>query len=121
MIWIVDDPKSNISPEIFQKLTTGTSYPFSEGLHDDLPLANAGAYTIWRGAEFIYVGIAGRGLDLTIEHKRMRGIRDRIPPYRPGHYRQDQPQIPSNFRRPLLRNHPPHRPALIYSPISMRS
>jgi hypothetical protein len=78
MIWIVDDPKSNISPEICQKLTTGTSYPSSEGLHDDLPLANAGAYTIWRGAEFIYVGIAGRGLDLTIEHKRMRGIRDRI-------------------------------------------
>jgi hypothetical protein len=78
MIRIVDDPKSNISPEILEKLTTGTGYPFSEGLHAGIPLAKAGVYTIWRGSEFIYVGIAGRGLDLTIEHKRMRGIRDRI-------------------------------------------
>lgn len=78
MIRRVDDPTITIPPEILHCLTSGRSYPFSEGLHDDLPLAKAGVYTIWRGPEFIYVGIAGRGLDLTIEHKRMRGIRDRL-------------------------------------------
>ena len=30
------------------------------------------------GFGFIYVGIAGRGLDLTMEHKKMRGIKDRL-------------------------------------------
>ena len=35
----------------------------------------------------------------------------RLPPHRPGHHRQAQPQIPPDLRRPLPRNHPPHQPA----------
>lgn len=69
---------TGIPEETYDALTTGTCYLFKDGLHVDLPLAKPGVYTIWRGSEFIYVGIAGRGLDLTMEHKKMRGIKDRL-------------------------------------------
>ncbi len=54
----------NVPVAILQILTIGTAYPFSERLHESLPLAKPGIYTIWREAEFMYVGIAGRRLDL---------------------------------------------------------
>jgi hypothetical protein len=63
---------------LIKALISGRLYPFSGGLHDDLPLARPGAYTIWKASQFLYVGIAGRGLDLSINHDRMRGLRDRL-------------------------------------------
>ncbi len=63
---------------ILKILTTGTAYPFSERLHESLPLAKPGIYTIWRKSEFLYVGIAGCGLDLDAEHKMKRGLLDRL-------------------------------------------
>jgi hypothetical protein len=86
----VEDPKSAVCPQVFQSLTSGTSYSFSEGLHTDLPFAKPGVYTIWRNVDFIYVGIAGRSLDLTIEHKRIRGVRDRLDSHWRGRRSGDQ-------------------------------
>ena len=45
--------------EIFEALTSGQAHSFRDALHDTLPLACIGVYTIWRGDEFVYVGIAG--------------------------------------------------------------
>lgn len=58
---LVQPPMDGCVPVvILQILTKGTAYPFSERLHVSLPLAKPGIYTIWRQAEFLYVGIAGR-------------------------------------------------------------
>jgi hypothetical protein len=47
-------------------------------------------YTIWRGDEFVYIGIAGRNLNLAVEHKRIRGERDRLDSHRAGRRSGDQ-------------------------------
>jgi len=46
--------------------------------------------TIWRQAEFLYVGIAGRGLDLNADHKKKRGLLDRLDSHRAGRRSGDQ-------------------------------
>lgn len=76
--------------EIFEALTKGPAHSFRDALHDTLPLACIGVYTIWRGDEFVYVGIAGRNLDVAAEHKRMRGVRDRLDSHRSGRRSGDQ-------------------------------
>ena len=53
-------------------------------------MAKPGIYTIWRGTEFLYVGIAGRGLDLNADHKRKRGLLDRLDSHRAGRRSGDQ-------------------------------
>ena len=53
-------------------------------------MACIGVYTIWRGDEFVYVGIAGRNLDLATEHKLMRRVRDRLDSHRSGRRSDDQ-------------------------------
>jgi hypothetical protein len=57
-------------------LISGPMFRFSDGLHPTLPLAANGVYTIWKQNEFLYVGIAGRKLNLSIEHIRMGGLKD---------------------------------------------
>ena len=59
-------------------LTSGPLFPFSGGLHETLPLAACGVYTIWKGTEFLYVGYGGRKLDLSISHLKMKGLKDRL-------------------------------------------
>ena len=76
--------------EIFEALTSGPAHSFRDALHETLPLASIGVYTIWCGNEFVYVGIAGRNLDLAVEHKRMRGVRDRLDSHRSGRRSGDQ-------------------------------
>lgn len=82
--------ESKIPSILYSRLMSGTTYSFKETLHDSLPLACIGVYTIWRGNEFVYVGIAGRNLDLSFEHKRMRGVRDRLDSHRSGRRSGDQ-------------------------------
>lgn len=53
-------------------------YPFSGGLCSSLPLAKPGVYTIWKGAQFLYVGTAGRAWKDDLNPKRMKGIKDRL-------------------------------------------
>ena len=79
-----------ISVNLYEALTIGPAYSFRDVLHDSLPIASIGVYTIWKGPEFLYVGIAGRNLDLTLEHKRSRGMRDRLDSHRSGRRSGDQ-------------------------------
>jgi hypothetical protein len=79
-----------MTDEIYEALTTGPLHSFRDALHETLPLASIGVYTIWRGTEFMYVGIAGRNLDVAAEHKRMRGVRDRLDSHRSGRRSGDQ-------------------------------
>src|ERR1700757_4026526 len=76
--------------QIYEALTTGPMHSFRDVLHETLPLACIGVYTIWRGSEFVYVGIAGRNLDPAGEHKRVRGVRDRLDSHRSGRRSGDQ-------------------------------
>jgi len=59
-------------------LIDGTRHAFSAGLCPSLPLARPGVYTIWKGAQFLYVGTAGRGWKDDPNPKRMKGIKDRL-------------------------------------------
>jgi hypothetical protein len=70
--------------DLYEVLTTGQAHSFRDALHDSLPMASIGVYTIWRGSDFLYVGIAGRNLDLTLEHKKRRGTRNRLDSHRSG-------------------------------------
>ena len=69
------DSKTHI---LVEALISGPLYPFSGGLHEGLPLASHGVYTIWKSSQFLYVGISGRRLDLSIDHKNMKGLKDRL-------------------------------------------
>jgi len=71
-------------------LITGPSYPFSQDLHESLPLATPGVYTIWKNAEFLYVGVAGRRLDASVRHMKMKGLRDRLDSHWKGRRAGDQ-------------------------------
>jgi hypothetical protein len=42
-------------------LVTGPVFRFADWPNDQVPRRAAGVYTIWRQAEFIYVGMSGRG------------------------------------------------------------
>jgi len=75
---------------IINSLISGPLFRFSDGLHASLPLASYGVYTIWKDAQFVYVGIAGRGLDLTINHVKMRGLKDRLDSHWRGRRSGDQ-------------------------------
>jgi len=77
-------------PEVFAALSSGSSYSFRDKLHATIPLACIGLYTIWRETAFMYVGIAGRGLDLSVAQKRMKGVRDRLDSHRSGRRSGDQ-------------------------------
>ena len=76
--------------EIIKSLTSGTLHHFCDGLHETLPIASPGVYTIWRGTQFIYVGIAGRRLDLTINHIKTKGLKDRLDSHWRGRRSGDQ-------------------------------
>lgn len=73
-----------------EALISSPVYVFSDGLHETLPLAAHGVYTIWKSSEFLYVGIAGRKLDLSIKHNKMRGLRDRLDSHWSGRRSGDQ-------------------------------
>jgi hypothetical protein len=59
-------------------LISGPMFTFLDGLHHTLPLAAHGVYTIWKNRRFLYVGIAGRKLDISIAHDKMRGLHDKM-------------------------------------------
>lgn len=80
----------NQRDDLIRSLIVGPVFPFSNGLHDSLPLASCGVYTIWKGSEFIYVGIAGRTLDPAIAHTKMKGLRDRLDSHWKGRRSGDQ-------------------------------
>ena len=66
-----------MQPNVIAALTEGPSHRFSDWPNPLVPRVAAGVYTIWRGGEFIYVGMSGRGLS-----------RDQIAGHRQGEGRQ---------------------------------
>lgn len=44
-----------------EELASGPLFSFADWPGDLVPRRTAGVYTIWRGVEFIYVGMSGRG------------------------------------------------------------
>ena len=58
---------------VLARLEKGRLYRFDDWPTGDLPRIAAGVYTIWRGTEFVYVGMAGRGNAETKEQAKMKG------------------------------------------------
>jgi len=56
----IDEPTLPIHKDL-ARLEEGTLHRFAYWPTGGVPQVSAGVYTIWRGAEFIYVGIAGHG------------------------------------------------------------
>jgi hypothetical protein len=57
------------------ELEAGPLLRFSDWPNDQVPRRTAGVYTIWRGGEFIYVGMSGLGAQLEdfVAHPRPEG------------------------------------------------
>jgi hypothetical protein len=58
-------------------LFEGELYSFEDRPEEPIPDIAAGLYSIWRGEQFLYVGIAGRDLNKTSSRK-VRGLKDRL-------------------------------------------
>jgi hypothetical protein len=56
------DDHQDMTNDDYEALTTGPLHSFRGVSHERLRLAWVDVYTIWRGTEFVYVGIAGRNL-----------------------------------------------------------
>jgi hypothetical protein len=78
------------SDQHVEALISGPVFTFLDGLHQTLPLAVHGVYTIWKSSQFLYVGIAGRNLDISVAHDQMRGLKDRLDSHRKGRRSGDQ-------------------------------
>lgn len=76
-------------------LACGDAIPFAEWPDGRIPRAAAGVYTIWRGDQFIYVGMAGRGLAepgirVHAGNGARKGISDRLNSHASGRRSGDQ-------------------------------
>ena len=74
---------------------TGPLFRFRDWPNPVIPLVAAGVYTIWRGDDFIYVGMAGRGLSedgarATTENGGRKGLADRLASHASGRRSGDQ-------------------------------
>ena len=57
-------------------LQSGPLYHFSDWPNEAIPQVAAGVYTIWRGAELMYVGMSGRALTAAhIDRYRNEGLK----------------------------------------------
>ena len=78
--------------DALRTLGHGELHHFADWRNDAVPSA-PGVYTVWRGDEFIYVGMAGRGLSDPPEPDvpaRRRGLRDRLNSHASGRRSGDQ-------------------------------
>ena len=69
--------------------------PFSAWPDARVPSAAAGVYTVWRGDQFIYAGMAGRGLDeagirVHTQNGARKGLADRLNSHASGRRSGDQ-------------------------------
>ena len=46
----------------FDALENGSALPFHDWPHSQMPAGTAGVYTVWRGAKFVYAGMASKNL-----------------------------------------------------------
>lgn len=83
--------------EPLRELESGTIHRFSDWPNAAVPNWRAGVYTVWRGDEFIYVGMSGRGLtsgahlspEATASSKP-KGLVDRLRSHASGYRSGDQ-------------------------------
>jgi hypothetical protein len=74
-----------------EALRTGRLTPFSRTKEADLPRVSVGLYSIWRGAEFVYVGMAGRfSRDGLAKPTALKGLADRLQSHASGRRSGDQ-------------------------------
>ncbi len=78
-----------IDVDVLRTLATGPLYRFLDWPVKDVP-SQTGVYTIWRGAEFIYVGVAGRRLAETSHIASLAGLRSRLNSHASGRRSGDQ-------------------------------
>jgi len=77
-------------------LRVGTLYRFADWPNPAVPNGRAGVYTVWRGDEFVYVGMAGRALDgdnrggSAKNTQRATGLRSRLASHASGRRSGDQ-------------------------------
>lgn len=77
-------------------LERSTAFSFSDWPNEQVPTVAAGAYTIWRGDQLMYVGMAGRSLtpDSILTHQRdptkITGLRSRLASHASGRRSGDQ-------------------------------
>ena len=60
-------------PEVVRALEAGALHAFRDWPNAAVPQLAAGVYTIWRGEELLYVGVAGRGLTAEQINERRSG------------------------------------------------
>jgi hypothetical protein len=81
---------------LLAKLERGPAIAFKDGVSQSIPLVAAGVYTIWRADQFLYVGMAGRGLSTAdiasgnAGQVRRRGLADRLASHATGRRSGDQ-------------------------------
>jgi hypothetical protein len=80
-----------------EDLKVGTLYSFADWPNPDVPNWQPGVYTVWDGDQFVYVGMAGRGMVARINEssqalasKKTRGLRDRLRSHASGRRSGDQ-------------------------------
>jgi hypothetical protein len=76
-------------------LFSGRVYRFAEWPNPDVPAVAAGVYTIFNGDQFIYVGMAGRGMradeiGALDEPVRAKGLKSRLKSHASGRRSGDQ-------------------------------
>ena len=82
--------------DVIAALTEGPSHRFRDWPNPLVPRVAAGVYTIWRGSEFIYVGMSGRGMsrEQIAQYRRtpgrQRGIFTRLASHASGVRSGDQ-------------------------------
>jgi len=78
-----------------EALEVGPAHRFADWPNPAVPRASAGVYTIWDGDQFIYVGMAGRGMAGTSEEapdepKKAKGLWTRLNSHASGRRSGDQ-------------------------------
>lgn len=70
-------PADITTRDVVAALTTGPVFRFADWPISDVP-ATSGIYTIWRGQQFTYVGVAGRQLATSARLNSLVGLRSRL-------------------------------------------
>jgi hypothetical protein len=77
------------------ELRDGPRYRFADWPNPAVPNGRIGAYTIWRGDQLIYVGMAGRAIGLSSDTSepvsaKLTGLRSRLASHASGRRSGDQ-------------------------------
>ena len=89
-------PETAAADPAMSELLNGPLYRFADWPNQAVPHGRAGVYSVWRGDEFIYVGISGRGMRATSETvdnlttKPQKGLWGRLSAHANGRRSGDQ-------------------------------